>query len=57
MTIASLGSMKVEHGWEISEVGESVEVGGGVWLNYQLCLENSWNNSKSRGQMQNHWKD
>lgn len=31
MTIASLGSMKVEHGWEISEVGESVEVwGGGV---------------------------
>lgn len=32
MAIASLGSMKVEHGWEISEAGESVEVGGVVKL-------------------------
>lgn len=57
MTIASLGSMKLEHGWELSEAGESLGAGGWGWLNYQLCIENSWNYSKSRGQMQNRWKD
>jgi len=29
MTIASLGSMKLEHGWELSEAGESLGAGAG----------------------------